>query len=172
MSRPNFPKSIFEFQRQFATEEACLNFLIQSRWPDGFICPRCGNDRYYWLSTRKLLKCTECGYQTSVTASTVMHRSKMPLTTWFQAAYLVTTHKPGWMDEHGSVPWPQAAGLLHLYETACHSGEKQSKRTQQRKWRICLSVVLWKLVILDGLNEFMAPLPEHKLSPNVAVARL
>lgn len=95
MARPSFPKTIFEFQKQFSTEEECLKFLIQSRWPDGFVCPRCGHTDYYWIDTRKLLQCKKCGYQTSVTAGTVMHRSKMPLTLWFQAAYLATTHTPG-----------------------------------------------------------------------------
>ena len=95
MPRPSFPKTIFEFNKWFPDEEACLNFLSQSRWPDGFICPRCGHSDYYWIPTRKLLQCKSCGYQASVTAGTVMHRSKMPLKVWFQAAYLVTTHTPG-----------------------------------------------------------------------------
>ena len=95
MLRPSFPKTVFEFQKQFSIEEECLKFLIQSRWPDGFICPRCGNTSYYWIATRNLLQCKKCGYQVSVIAGTVMHRSKMPLTIWFQAAYLVTTHTPG-----------------------------------------------------------------------------
>lgn len=95
MTKPSFPKSIFDFQKQFSTEENCLGFLIQSRWPDGFVCPRCGHNEYFWIKTRKLLRCKKCGYDASPTAGTVMHHSKMPLTTWFQAAYLVTTHTPG-----------------------------------------------------------------------------
>ena len=94
MPRPSFPASVFEFQKRFSTEEDCLKFLIQSRWPSGFVCPRCGNKDYYWIPTRNLLQCKECGYQASVTAGTVMHRSKMPLAAWFQAAYLATTHAP------------------------------------------------------------------------------
>jgi len=95
MTRPDFPKTIFEFQKWFPNEESCLKFLIRSRWPDGFVCPRCSNKEYYWINTRKLLQCKKCGYQSSITAGTVMHRSRMPLTTWFQAAYLSTTHTPG-----------------------------------------------------------------------------
>lgn len=95
MPRPSFPKTIFEFQKWFPDEESCLRFLIQSRWPEGFICPRCSHNEYFWIGTRKLLQCKKCGYQASVTAGTVMHRSKMPLTKWFQAAYLVSTHTPG-----------------------------------------------------------------------------
>ncbi len=95
MPRPTFPKTIFQFHEWFPDEDSCLKFLIQSRWPDGFVCPRCGFGDYYWVPTRKLLQCKNCDYQASVTAGTVMHRSKMPLKLWFHAAYLVTTHTPG-----------------------------------------------------------------------------
>jgi len=36
-----------------------------------------------------------CGYDTSVTAGTILHRTRTPLTQWFWAAYLVTSHTPG-----------------------------------------------------------------------------
>lgn len=118
MARPEFPKSVFEFQRQFSTEGECLKFLVQSRWPSGFICPRCGNRDYYWIPTRKLLQCKKCGYQASVTARTVMHRSKMPLRLWFQAAYLVTTYTPGisalqFQRQIGLSSYQTAFAMLH-----------------------------------------------------------
>ena len=95
MPRPDFPKTILDFQRQFSTDDACLRYLIDSRWPDGFVCPRCRWREAYWKAPRKLFQCKACGYQASVTAGTVLHRSKMPLVQWFWAAYLVTTHTPG-----------------------------------------------------------------------------
>ena len=113
MPRPDFPKTIFEFHQWFPDEEACLKFLIRSRWPDGFVCPRCGFSEYYWLEPRKLLQCKSCGYQASVTAGTVMHRSRMPLKHWFYAAYLVTTQTPGM----SAVQFQRQVGLRN-YETA------------------------------------------------------
>jgi len=95
VARPAFPKSLREFQRQFATEEACAEYLAASRWPDGFVCPRCGQTRAYALAGRRRWQCASCRYQTSVTAGTVLHNSKTPLTTWFWAAYLMTTDKRG-----------------------------------------------------------------------------
>ena len=95
MPRPDFPKTVFEFKQWFPDEESCMRFLIQSRWPEGFVCPRCGFNEYYWQQTRQLLQCKQCSYQASPTAGTVMHRSKQLLRLWFEAAYLVTTHTPG-----------------------------------------------------------------------------
>ncbi len=123
MPRPSFPKTIFEFNQWFPDEEACLNFLIQSRWPDGFICPRCGFNEYYWKKARQLLECKGCGYQASATAGTIMHRSRMPLKVWFQAAYLVTTHTPGmsalqFQRQVGLASYQTAFTMLHKLRAA------------------------------------------------------
>lgn len=95
MPRPDFPRTIVEFQQRFATEAACLDYLAASRWPDGFACPGCGGRRAWVLERRHLWECAACHLQTSVTAGTVMHRTRTPLRLWFWAAYLVATHHPG-----------------------------------------------------------------------------
>lgn len=123
MPRPDFPRTVFEFQQWFPDEDACVKFLIQSRWPDGFACPRCGHGQYYWLQPRRLLQCKQCGYQASPTAGTVMHRSKMPLMAWFQAAYLVTTHTPGmsamqFQRQVGLQSYETSFALLHKLRSA------------------------------------------------------
>jgi hypothetical protein len=46
-------------------------------------------------SRPRLLECLDCGRQTSLTAGTAMHRSKLPLTTWFWAAHVMATHSNG-----------------------------------------------------------------------------
>lgn len=95
MTKPSFPRSILEFQERFGTDEACWQYLVESRWPEGFTCPRCGSSPYWPLRSRKLLECVTCGYQASATAGTVMHRTRLPLRMWFWAAYLVSTGTPG-----------------------------------------------------------------------------
>lgn len=95
MPRPDFPRTLREFQRRFADEEACRLYLAASRWPEGFRCPRCGFEAGLELPGRLLWRCRECGRDTSVTAGTMLHRTRLPLTQWFWAAYLVTTHTPG-----------------------------------------------------------------------------
>jgi transposase-like protein/ribosomal protein L37AE/L43A len=84
-----------EIQARFSSEDACRRYLAESRWPDGFRCPACDGDTALELPSRLLWRCRGCGRDTSVTAGTVLHRTKTPLTHWFWAAYLVTTHTPG-----------------------------------------------------------------------------
>ena len=95
MPRPPFPQNLREFQLQFASEEGCADYLMASRWPEGFVCPKCRHGSKYALAGRRRWQCAGCRYQVSVTAGTVLHNSKTPLTTWFWAAYLMTTDKRG-----------------------------------------------------------------------------
>lgn len=95
MARLSFPRSILEFQERFGDEEACWEYLVASRWLDGFVCPRCAGQAYWPVRSRRLLECAGCGHQASVTAGTVMHKTRLPLRSWFWAAYLVATQTPG-----------------------------------------------------------------------------
>jgi len=95
MPRPSFPRSLSEFQAWFGTDQACLRYLIDLRWPEGFRCSRCDHEEAYELATRALLQCRRRGYQASVTAGTVLHATRVPFRQWFWAAYLVATHTPG-----------------------------------------------------------------------------
>src|SRR5271163_556363 len=73
-------RSLREFQTSFADETSCAAFLFERRWPQGFVCPACGAGRAALLRSRAhTYECLDCGRQTSVTAGTVMHRSKLPL---------------------------------------------------------------------------------------------
>src|SRR6266540_7231248 len=95
MARPDFPLTILEFQQRFGIEEDCREYLFASRWPEGFVCPGCGGREAGEETRRHLWICTACARQTSITAGTVMHKTHLPLRTWFWAAYLVSTFHPG-----------------------------------------------------------------------------
>ena len=87
--------SLAEFQRHYGSAEACRDAVAQLRWPNGFLCPECGNSTFCVLRRRSLYQCHRCRRQTSVTAGTLFHATKLPLPTWFLALYLVTQGKKG-----------------------------------------------------------------------------
>jgi transposase-like protein/ribosomal protein L37AE/L43A len=90
----DFPGTLPEFEARFATEEACRVYLGQLRWPDGFVCPRCGS-RESWMMNRGLWLCRRCRRQVSVTAGTIFQSGHLPLTLWFRAMWYVTSQKNG-----------------------------------------------------------------------------
>lgn len=111
-----FPRSLREFEQQFATEEACREYLFRLRWPDGFRCPRCSGGRY-WPVRSVLLECCKCGHQITVTAGTIFQDTRKPLTGWFRAMYWVTTQKSG-----ASTLGLQRVLELKSYKTAWEPG--------------------------------------------------
>ena len=74
-----YPMNILDFQKMFPDEAACLKYLERTRWPKGFICSKCATVGEPFRIPKRLhvLKCRTCHYETSITAGTVMHRSKL-----------------------------------------------------------------------------------------------
>jgi len=77
------------------------------------VCPRCGKRRAYELVKVRRWQCAGCRHQVSLTAGTILHNTKTPLTVWFWAAYLMTTDKRGL-----SALLLQRQLALRRYETA------------------------------------------------------
>lgn len=92
--KEDYPRNLLEFEERFATEDACRQYIMKVRWPDGYVCPRCGSRRA-WPTKRNLLVCAECEHQASVTAGTIFERTRKPLRVWFRAMWWVTTQKTG-----------------------------------------------------------------------------
>jgi hypothetical protein len=89
------PMSRAAFEARFPDNAACAAHLF-ARWPEGFVCPACGGTKAWELKGKRFTwECAACARQTSVTAGTIMHRSHLPLRTWFMAAHIVTSHSNG-----------------------------------------------------------------------------
>lgn len=84
---------IFEFERNFPSEESCQDKFREMRMKEGVVCPKCGCVHHYWKSDKRMFQCKECGYRQSLRANTVMHGSKLPFKYWFIAMHLLTATK-------------------------------------------------------------------------------
>lgn len=89
-----YPRNLSELEERFSTEEACRQYLFALRWPEGFRCPRCDQEKA-WPVGEVLFQCVECGYQVSVTAGTMFQGTHKPLRMWFRAIWWVTSQKTG-----------------------------------------------------------------------------
>lgn len=90
-----YPNTYRNFIKMFPDDAACMAFLMKLRWPEGFICSSCKTASTPWHQTRNRLVCPICRHQTTVTAGTIFDKTRTPLTTWFEAAWHVTTPKNG-----------------------------------------------------------------------------
>ena len=95
MAGRDYPGTYREFVKMFPDEEACAAYVQQLRWPGGFRCPACGAMATPWRQSRGRLVCAACRHQASVTSGTILNKTRTPLTTWFEAAWHVTSAKNG-----------------------------------------------------------------------------
>lgn len=84
-----------KFMERFKTEEDCREHFFKIRWPDGFRCPKCGNEEYFFIKGYGRYHCQKCGHQTSITAGTIMHKTHTGLREWFLVIFLFTHDKRG-----------------------------------------------------------------------------
>jgi transposase-like protein len=128
-----------DFPFSCTTESECEDYLIRLRWADGFNCPRCDHDCFYKIKTRKLYECRECRTQVSVTAGTVMHRSKLSLLMWFRVIHLLASSDKVWtassLAEQLDINYRTARLILNKLKWALEkkikfSGSRREKESQ------------------------------------------
>lgn len=113
------PKNLLDFQKHFPNDEACIAHLYAKRFQGGFVCGYCKQHEgdagppYTFADRPTVYRCRNCKRDTSLTAGTIMCRSKQPLYTWFWAAFLVTSLTPGM----SAVQFKKILGIKR-YETA------------------------------------------------------
>jgi len=85
--------SFWDWKEHFSDEASCLQAIIKERWSEGFCCPKCRHDKVWLLQSRHVFECSECHHQTSITADTLFHNTKLPLVKWFWCIYWLSTDK-------------------------------------------------------------------------------
>ena len=91
----DFPRTVSEFNAWFPDEAACFAYLAGLCWPQGFTCPHCATSRGWQLGRVRKIRCAGCRRELSITAGTIFADTHLPLTSWFAAAWYVTSQKPG-----------------------------------------------------------------------------
>lgn len=88
------PENQIEFEKMFTTEEQCLDYLKEFRFPEGYSCRKCQHNEY-WLNKRGIMVCKSCRDELSITSGTIFHRSKLPLVVIFRALWWMVAQKNG-----------------------------------------------------------------------------
>jgi transposase-like protein len=106
-------KSILQFQKAFDIDEKCRQYLEERRWNGTPACPFCGVLNVHRFPNGKIFKCRDCRKKFSVTVGTVYENTKIPLTKWFLATYILGVHSKGisslqlatWLDVTQKTAW-------------------------------------------------------------------
>ena len=98
--RPVHQMSIAQFEKAFPDEEACAVYLVARRWPNGVICPRCGNIKVFPVGSMPFKwQCYQCapdsGYRFSHIAGTIFENTNKPLRDWYRVTHMMLVSKKG-----------------------------------------------------------------------------
>lgn len=90
-------KNLKELMAHFSNDDVCRAYMEKMRWGDNPVCPHCGEGKPYKLKDGKAWRCKSrtCRKDFSVTVGTIFENSKVKLSTWLAALYLLTGHKKG-----------------------------------------------------------------------------
>lgn len=89
-----YPKDFQEFLSDFPDEKSCWQYIIDMRWPEGYVCSGCQSERY-WLTGKHKIHCSECGKEYSITSGTIFQESKKSILLWFHIMWWVVAQKTG-----------------------------------------------------------------------------
>ena len=91
----DLPKTAIEFERRFRTEADCRAYWIEARRPRTPACAACGATRVWTIRGGSTFECAACGHQTSLTAGTVLEKTRKPLRVWFRAVFEISSRRNG-----------------------------------------------------------------------------
>jgi len=89
-----YPRDQMQFDKSFSSENNCVKYLIEVKWPLGFKCDKC-NATDYWLLSRKRLKCKKCATIVTITSKTFFDQTNKSLSLWFRAIWWMIAQKNG-----------------------------------------------------------------------------
>lgn len=81
-----YPENVTELHDWFADEGACRSYLGRIRWPEGPQCPHCPGAKV-WKRAPPFYRGAGCGHDFTVTATTLIDNTKLPLRVWFEAMW-------------------------------------------------------------------------------------
>lgn len=89
--------SVFQFMQRYPNEDAARQYMENRVWPNGRFCPHCGSIRTIEVKDHKPMpyRCQDCREHFSVRTGTILAESRLPLTKWLFAVYLMTTARKG-----------------------------------------------------------------------------
>lgn len=86
---------LINFSEVFPTEESCKLHFKAVREKQGIVCAKCGCKKHYWLKSKWVYQCRDCGFRMSLKKGTIMENSNLSFRTWYQIFLLITATRKG-----------------------------------------------------------------------------
>ncbi|MCA8832965.1 7TM diverse intracellular signaling domain-containing protein [Hymenobacter pini] len=115
-----------EFSQIYPDKDACLSYLANLKWADGYHCRKCGHEKYCDGREPHSRRCTKCRYVESATAYTLLQKCKFSIIKAFYAVFLIYTHKGNYSSQ-------ELSRLLDLRQGTCWSFSQKVLEAMRRR---------------------------------------
>lgn len=110
-----------EFNKLYPDQESCLKFLAELKWEDGYRCKKCSCESYYPGHLPYSRRCSNCGYEESPTAHTLLQNVRIPINKSFYLIYLMYSTK-------GKISSHKLSDILSIRQSTCWAYSKKIKQ--------------------------------------------
>lgn len=110
-----------EFKKIYPNNLACLKYLSNLKWENGFVCNKCNNNKFANGKFDFSRRCSKCGYEETATTNTIFYRIKFPILEAFYLFFLLISHT--------NLTAKNLAKLTLLKENTCSFFKRKIKRT-------------------------------------------
>ena len=118
-----------EFSLMYPDDDSCLKFLAETKWHHGYACRKCGHAQYSAGRSAYSRRCTKCGYDESVTASTILQNTRLPINKAFYMIFLVYASK-------GNISSHKLSSILNIRQSTCWAYSSKIKKAMKEKHKI------------------------------------
>lgn len=117
-----------EFSKIYPDQESCMAFLEKLKQEKGYKCYKCANTTYYHGRIRGNRRCTQCSYEESVTAHTLLQNTRIPINKAFYIIFLV-------YSSNGKISSYKLSEMLSIRQSTCWAYSSRIKKAMQDKKR-------------------------------------
>lgn len=122
-------ENILEFVDRFNSDKACLAYLADIKWSEGFICTKCGHDKHTVRKKNLARDCNRCHHIESPTVDTLFHRVRFGLRKAFTIAFEMSATSKGLSSlqvaKRYSISPTTAWTFMHKVRKAMESSQQQ-----------------------------------------------
>ncbi|MCB2406508.1 7TM diverse intracellular signaling domain-containing protein [Hymenobacter lucidus] len=115
-----------EFSQIYPDKDACLSYLADLKWANGYRCRKCGHEKYCDAREAHARRCTKCRYVESATAYTMLQKCKFSIIKAFYAVFLIYTHKGNYSSQ-------ELSRVLELRQGTCWSFSQKVLEAMRRR---------------------------------------
>ncbi|QEL00898.1 chromosome partitioning protein ParA [Olivibacter sp. LS-1] len=115
-----------EFSKLYPDQESCLKFLAELKWREGYECKKCATTTYYPGHLPYSRRCSNCGYEESATAHTLLQNIRIPINKSFYLIYLIYSTK-------GKISSHKLSDILSIRQSTCWAYSKKIKQQIEEK---------------------------------------